>query len=118
MSTLKRSYFTLEIFRKHYCPFCGNKLEKKKKITMLYKGDKGFTKDHLGVGYNPFVDENEITTYYFECNVCNINFSEMDVNRIRQLQKKEKNKILTKYTKEWIRKSIKRILFYNISPNV
>ena len=100
MSTLKRSYFTLEIFRKHYCPFCGSKLEKKKKVIVLCEGDKGFTKDHLGVGYSPFVDKNEITTYYFKCVVCNIHFSEIDVNKIRKLQKKEKSKILTNYTKE------------------
>lgn len=99
MAKKKTYYFTLEIFRKHYCPFCGNKLEKKRKRTILHKGDKGFTKNHLGVGYNPFINENEVITYYFNCNVCNKDFSEFDVDKIRKLQKKEKSKILTNYTK-------------------
>ena len=97
MSKIKSYKFTLEIFRKHYCPFCGNKLEKKRKNTILYKGDKGFTKDHLAVGYNPFIDENEVITYYFNCSVRNKNFSEFDVSEIRKLQKKEKSKILSSY---------------------
>ena len=100
MSTKKSYEFTLESFRKHHCPFCGNQIEKKTKTAILHKGDKGFTKIHLGTGYNPFIDENEIVTYYFNCCVCNEDFSEYDVGKIRKLQKKEKSKILSHYTKK------------------
>ena len=101
MST-KRSYkfALLEIFRKHYCPFCGKRLEKKRKITILHKGDKGFSRVHMGVGWNPFIDENEIITYYFNCNTCNEDFSEYEVDKIRKLQKKEKSKVLKSYTRD------------------
>ena len=76
MAKITSYEFTFEIFKKHYCPYCGIRLERKQKNNILHKGDKGFTKNHLGVGYNPFVNENRIITYYFVCYRCNKKYNQ------------------------------------------
>ena len=94
MAKITSYEFTFEIFKKHYCPYCGIRLERKQKNNILHKGDKGFTKNHLGVGYNPFVNENRIITHYFVCYRCNKKYNQHELCRIRKLQRKSKSKIL------------------------
>ena len=97
MSTLKSTTLSLNAFRKHYCPHCGNELKKQKEVSVLHKGDEGFRKNHLGTGYNPSIDTNEITTYSFSCIQCNEQFSDDDLSKIRKMQRAEKSKILKAY---------------------
>ncbi len=85
----------INYFGKNYCPYCGERLFRKKNIAIYRKGEKDFSKYAWGK-YSLFATKCKVTTYSYVCPSCDEEFTDDEVTDIRILQKKSKTKILRK----------------------
>lgn len=83
------------IFRKMYCKNCGTRLKIKKNVTVVKKGDKGFSY-HIGHGWAIGMSAYNSISYTYKCPKCHHEITYDEQCIVAKEQRKQKKKILDK----------------------
>lgn len=76
------------LFKKHFCPFCGNKLELSYVSKIVNSKSPEAADYDFSVGDSFLVGDVEFRTRCFWCANCNLNFSINEIKNAEKLQKK------------------------------